>query len=270
MKHHPAHPLWPDRDRFVLSAGHGSALLYSLLYATGYELSLDDIKRFRQWGSKAPGHPGARPHGGRRGHDRAARPGLRQRRRHGDRRGAAGGALQPRRPRGRRSPHLGDRQRRRPDGRRRLGGGVAGRPPAARQAGLPLRQQLGDALGRHRHDVLRGSCQALRGLRLADDPVDDGNDVAAIDAALAPPAPRRRGRRAVTLQRYPELPSRQPSSGIEAQGRFKKGADFNVAWIKLPSSGGTWKIRFKVCCSREPLKEKAKLSCLRSSVMPAL
>src|SRR5580765_4414177 len=57
MKHHPAHPLWPDRDRFVLSAGHGSALLYSLLYATGYDLPLDDIERFRQWGSKAPGHP---------------------------------------------------------------------------------------------------------------------------------------------------------------------------------------------------------------------
>jgi len=57
MKHHPAHPLWPDRDRFVLSAGHGSALLYSLLYATGYEVSLEDIRHFRQWGSKAPGHP---------------------------------------------------------------------------------------------------------------------------------------------------------------------------------------------------------------------
>ena len=57
MKHHPSHPLWSDRDRFVLSAGHGSALLYSLLYATGYGLSLDDLKRFRQWGSKTPGHP---------------------------------------------------------------------------------------------------------------------------------------------------------------------------------------------------------------------
>jgi transketolase len=57
LKHHPSHPLWPDRDRFVLSAGHGSALLYSLLYATGYDLSLDDLRRFRQWGSKAPGHP---------------------------------------------------------------------------------------------------------------------------------------------------------------------------------------------------------------------
>ncbi len=57
LKHHPANPLWPDRDRFVLSAGHGSALLYSLLHMTGYDLSLDDLKLFRQWGSKAPGHP---------------------------------------------------------------------------------------------------------------------------------------------------------------------------------------------------------------------
>ncbi|MGS0998746.1 transketolase [Rhodanobacter sp. UC4451_H18] len=57
MKFHPADPHWPGRDRFVLSAGHGSALLYSLLHVTGYDLSLDDIKQFRQWGSKAPGHP---------------------------------------------------------------------------------------------------------------------------------------------------------------------------------------------------------------------
>ena len=57
LKANPDHPDWPDRDRFVLSAGHGSALLYSLLHLSGYDLSLDDIKQFRQWGSKAPGHP---------------------------------------------------------------------------------------------------------------------------------------------------------------------------------------------------------------------
>ncbi len=57
LKHNPANPGWADRDRFVLSAGHGSALLYSLLHLTGYDLSLDEIKRFRQWGSRTPGHP---------------------------------------------------------------------------------------------------------------------------------------------------------------------------------------------------------------------
>ncbi|MBM4313786.1 MAG: transketolase [Deltaproteobacteria bacterium] len=57
LKHNPADPLWADRDRFVLSAGHGSMLLYALLYLTGYDLSLDDLKSFRQWGSRTPGHP---------------------------------------------------------------------------------------------------------------------------------------------------------------------------------------------------------------------
>src|SRR5512146_1793761 len=53
----PRNPKWPGRDRFVLSGGHGSMLLYSLLHLTGYDLSLDEIKNFRQWGSKTPGHP---------------------------------------------------------------------------------------------------------------------------------------------------------------------------------------------------------------------
>ncbi len=57
LKHNPRDPLWPDRDRFVLSAGHGSMLLYSLLHLTGYDLPLEEIKRFRQWGSRTPGHP---------------------------------------------------------------------------------------------------------------------------------------------------------------------------------------------------------------------
>jgi transketolase len=57
LKHNPANPLWFDRDRFVLSAGHGSALLYALLHVTGYGLELDDLRRFRQWDSRTPGHP---------------------------------------------------------------------------------------------------------------------------------------------------------------------------------------------------------------------
>jgi transketolase len=57
LKHNPRNPLWPDRDRFILSAGHASALLYALLHLTGYDLSLDDLKQFRQWQSKTPGHP---------------------------------------------------------------------------------------------------------------------------------------------------------------------------------------------------------------------
>ncbi|GAE34812.1 transketolase [Halalkalibacter akibai] len=57
MKHNPSNPNWFNRDRFVLSAGHGSMLLYSILHLTGYDVSLDDLKNFRQWGSKTPGHP---------------------------------------------------------------------------------------------------------------------------------------------------------------------------------------------------------------------
>ena len=57
LRHAPTHPDWPNRDRFVLSAGHASMLLYSLLHLTGYDLSLDELRRFRQWGSRTPGHP---------------------------------------------------------------------------------------------------------------------------------------------------------------------------------------------------------------------
>ncbi len=57
LRYNPHDPKWPNRDRFILSAGHGCMLLYSLLHLTGYDLSLDEIKNFRQWGSKTPGHP---------------------------------------------------------------------------------------------------------------------------------------------------------------------------------------------------------------------
>ncbi|MEA2360417.1 MAG: transketolase [Solirubrobacteraceae bacterium] len=57
LRHNPADPQWPDRDRFILSAGHGSMLLYSVLHLSGYPLPMDELKRFRQWGSLTPGHP---------------------------------------------------------------------------------------------------------------------------------------------------------------------------------------------------------------------
>ncbi|MFC1872114.1 transketolase [Chloroflexota bacterium] len=57
LSHNPADPAWPNRDRFILSAGHASALIYAMLHLTGYDLSLEEIKQFRQWGSRTPGHP---------------------------------------------------------------------------------------------------------------------------------------------------------------------------------------------------------------------
>src|SRR5690242_17586114 len=57
LHHNPRNPAWPDRDRFVLSAGHASMLLYSLLFLTGYDVTIDDLKQFRQWNSRTPGHP---------------------------------------------------------------------------------------------------------------------------------------------------------------------------------------------------------------------
>jgi len=64
MRHNPADPRWPNRDRFILSAGHGSMLLYSMMHMTGYDMTLDDLKSFRQWGSRTPGHPEYEPHRG--------------------------------------------------------------------------------------------------------------------------------------------------------------------------------------------------------------
>jgi len=57
MNYNPQNPKWLNRDRFILSAGHGSMLLYSILHLSGYDISLDDLKNFRQWGSITPGHP---------------------------------------------------------------------------------------------------------------------------------------------------------------------------------------------------------------------
>ncbi len=104
--HNPRNPHWPGRDRFILSNGHACMLLYSMLYLTGYDLSLDDIKQFRQWGSKTPGHPEYGLTAGRRSDDRPAGSGVREFGRHGDCAALAGVAVQQRRSQSFRLPHL--------------------------------------------------------------------------------------------------------------------------------------------------------------------
>ena len=125
----PATPRWPDRDRFVLSAGHGSALLYALLHLAGFGLTLDDLRAFRQWGSCTPGHPENHCTPGVEVTTGPLGQGFAQRGGHGHRRGPPGGALQPSRAHDRRPPHLRARQRRRPDGGTQPRGRVAGRSP---------------------------------------------------------------------------------------------------------------------------------------------
>ena len=159
-------PLWPDRDRFILSAGHGSALLYSLLYLNGYDLTLDDLEQFRQLGSKTPGHPEVHHTPGVEATTGPLGQGISN---------AVGFAIA--------EAHVaamynrdqrivdhhtyvlaGDGDLMEGDLRR---GVVAGRPPRARQADRALRRQQ-DLAGRaDRRHVYRRRCQALRGVRLA-------------------------------------------------------------------------------------------------------
>ncbi len=120
LRHNPLNPNWPDRDRFILSAGHGSTLLYALLHLTGYELSLEDLKRFRQWGSRTPGHP---EYGHTPGVEATTGP-LGQ----GSGWPSAWRSPRPILPRAstppvrhRKPPHFRHRRRRRPHGRRRVG-----------------------------------------------------------------------------------------------------------------------------------------------------
>ena len=167
LRFNPRNPHWFDRDRFVLSAGHGSALLYSLLHLTGYDLSLDEIQQFRQWGSKAPGHPerghtpGVEVTTGPLGQGFANAVGM----------AIAEAQLAARynRPGHAIIDHhtcalVGDGD---------LMEGVASEAASlagssqARQADLPVRRQPGHPGRRHRHHLHRGSRAALRGLWLA-------------------------------------------------------------------------------------------------------
>ena len=167
MKHSPKHPEWFDRDRFILSAGHASMLLYSTLYLTGYGLTLDDLKNFRQLGSPTAGHPeygdahGIEATTGPLGQGLSMSVGL-----------ALAEAMLAARFNGDGEPLIdhhtyviasdGDIQ----EGVASEACSLAG-PPRPRQAGRLLRQQPHPARGRDRDGVQRGRRQALRGVRLA-------------------------------------------------------------------------------------------------------
>ena len=164
LKFDASAPDWPDRDRFVLSAGHGSMLLYALLHLTGYPgMTMDQLSSFRQL-ELQDGRPSRiRPRRRHRDHHGALGSGHRQRRGYGVGRTASQHAV----GRGRRRPlHLLCRRRRLPDGRRQPGGDLAGRTPEAQQAHRAVRRQ--PDLHRRADGARRlgRPDQALRGLRL--------------------------------------------------------------------------------------------------------
>ena len=170
LRHAPTNPHWPDRDRFVLSAGHASMLLYSLLHLTGYDVSLDDLKSFRQWGSRTPGHPESGLTARGRSHDWSARTGDHQRDRHGHRGASTRSGVQPRRPRDRGSLDLCHRVRWRPPGGHRVGGVQPRRASATREADRPLRRQPHPARRPDGDGVVRGRGRPLRRVRLGHPP----------------------------------------------------------------------------------------------------
>ena len=179
LRFDPDDPIWPNRDRFVLSIGHASTLLYSVLHLTGvkavdahYErlgepsVTLDDLKKFRQLDSKCPGHPeyrwtsGVETTTGPLGQGVATSVGMALAAT------VAGGALQPARLSALRLRRLRHVRRRLHDGGRRVRGGVAGRAPSARQPLLDLRQQPHHDRGPHRARFQRRRGHAVRRLRL--------------------------------------------------------------------------------------------------------
>ncbi len=166
LRFDPAAPRWVNRDRFVLSGGHGCMLLYSLLHLTGYDLPLDEIKNFRQWGSKTPGHPefghtpGVEATTGPLGQGLANAVGMALAEAY------LGGVLQPSRAHGHRPSCLRHRGGRMPAGRCCGRGLLAGGTSRAEQTDRPLRRQPHLHRRRHRAIVLRGCPEPLRRLRV--------------------------------------------------------------------------------------------------------
>ena len=198
MHHDPRDPEWPDRDRFVLSNGHACILQYAMLHLTGYDLSLEDLRQFRQWGSRTPGHPEAGHTAGIEVTTGPLGQGVGN---------AVGMAIAERwlrttlRQRGLRPPHLRHRRRRLLHGGHLARGGVAGRAPRPGPPARLLRRQPHHHRRADRAGLQRRRARALRGLRLAR------------------AQPRRDG------QRRRRAGGRHPRGARRAGGRARRQAD---------------------------------------------
>ena len=187
LRVNPADTAWPDRDRFVLSAGHACVLQYSLLHLVRLRPRHRGPAAVPPVGLAHARASRARPHAGRRGHDRAARAGLRQRRRHGDGRALPGRPLQPPRARARRPPRLRDLLRRRHDGGHQPGGRLDRRALRPGQADRLLRRQPHHDRRHARRSP--STARATRARMQADgwhvQRVEDSEDLDALEAAIA-------------------------------------------------------------------------------------
>ena len=277
LKHSPSHPEWPDRDRFVLSAGHGSALALQPPPPHRLRPAARRAEALPPVGQPHAGAPRVRRHAGRRGHDRPARPGLRER--------ASGwrspSATSPRAstaPATRRRPlHVRDRRRRRPDGGRRARGGVARRPPAASASSSASTTRTASAsparrASRSPTDVRQACSRATAGTCRR---VADGNDLDAIDA-------RDRGgedgrRQAVARRRADADRLRQPEAGHVRRPRLaarRRAGRRDEEGARLPVDGAVLRRagRARASCGRRstaarPLEAawRAKLDAYRAA-----
>ena len=255
LRHNPANPDWPGRDRFVLSAGHACILQYAALHLSGYDLTLDDLKQFRQWESRTPGHPehfmtpGVETTTGPLGQGFANGVGM----------AIAERFLAERynrpAPRARRPPDLRDLLRRRPDGRGLAGGGVDRRATSASAASSTSTTTTTSRSTARRRSPSRPRTRASASRRTAG--TSSTWPTARTSTRSRPRCARRRGRAGAAVADRRPQPHRVPRAaraghrqGARLAPRRGGGAgDEGASWAGIPTSTSTSRTR---CASTWP------------------